>query len=76
MAIMHSLHDLHEINAYRADRVSIFQIQNRCMDIYKIWHRHHVMLLQAIQTRIFIFLRSVIPTLRTHEFVRWMRHYQ
>jgi hypothetical protein len=42
---MHSLHDLHEVKAYRAGHVCLFvcmiQLENRWMDLDEIWYGHY-----------------------------------
>jgi hypothetical protein len=74
---MRSLHDVHEMNAYRAEHLSLsvrmIQFENRSTDLNEIWYGCCAF---GIYPKIvlFNFLQSVIPTWRTNKLVRWNRH--
>jgi hypothetical protein len=71
------LHNVHEINAYRAGHVCLsvhmIQLKNRWMDLDKISYGHYA---TGDYPKIIIYnlLQSVIPTWRANKLVRWGRH--
>jgi hypothetical protein len=74
---MHSLYDVHEMNAYRADHVYLsvraIQLENRLTDLDDIWYGRYA---TGVYPKIILlnFLQSVIPTWRMNELVRWDLH--
>jgi hypothetical protein len=74
---MRSLHNVHEMNANRADHVCLsvrmIQLDNLWTDLDEIWNGYYAI---GIFPKIvlFNFLQSIIPTWRTNKLVRWDRH--
>jgi hypothetical protein len=69
--IMRSLHDVYEMNAYRADHVCLSAWLNLRTDSDKISYGRYDI---GVRPRIILFssLQSVIPTWQTNKFVRWI----
>jgi hypothetical protein len=83
---MRSLHDLHEMNTYRAGHVClsvrlsvhIIQLENLWTDVDEICYGRYAI---GVYPKIVLsnFLQSVIPTWQANKLVRWdryKRHFQ
>jgi hypothetical protein len=74
---MRSLHDVHEMNEYRAGHVCLsvrmIHLENHWMDLDEIWYGRYA-IGDYLEIVIFDFLQSVIPTWQTNKLVRWDRH--
>jgi hypothetical protein len=70
---MRSLHDVREMNAYRANHVRLsihmIQLENRWTDLCEIWYGSYVIGV-CHKIVLFNFLQSAITTWRTNETVR------
>jgi hypothetical protein len=76
LLIMHYFHDVHEINAYRADLICLsespvcmIQFESSWMDLDEIWYGHYATESYP-KIVLFNFLQSVITRLM-NELVRW-----
>jgi hypothetical protein len=81
---MHSLDDVHKMNAYRVDhvclvylsiclKVHVIKVKNHWMDLVEIWHGHYAIGV-CLKVILFNFLQLVISTWQMNEFVRWDQH--
>jgi hypothetical protein len=75
--IMCSLHDVHELNSRRADRVCpsvrMIQLENRWTDLDEIYYGRCAIRVYPKIVLLINFLQLVIPAWRTDEHVRWDR---
>jgi hypothetical protein len=72
---MRSLHDVHEMNAYRARHVYVrmIQLKDRWTDLDEIWYGRYA-IGDYPKIVLYNFLQSVMPAWPANELVRWDRH--
>jgi hypothetical protein len=73
MIIVHSLHNVHEMNAYRAGQVCVSVHMIQQTDLDEIWYGRYA-IGEYPKILLLNFLQSVIPTWWTNKLLRWDRH--